>query len=290
MIIQNIVIYHNNCSDGFTSAAIAQKYFDKTAEYIPGIYGELPPDVTNKNVYFVDFSYSADIIKDMLLKANHIYLIDHHITAINSLQQFFNHPKFTAFVDLKRSGAMLTWNYFFPQQEAPDLVKYVQDRDLWNWALPYTNEYLMALELSEFTFEQYYNYLKDSINQHNKSHTNELINTGITVAKYYEQVVKNICKDQYFINYLNYTNIPIVNCTSRFSSHVGNTLAKAYPYLFSIMYEIHGNFVHLSFRSVDTGVDVSEIAKNLGGGGHKLASGAKIPIEKFLQLFKVVSD
>lgn len=283
---KNIVIYHNQCSDGFTSAAITKRYFKDSADYIPGIYGETPPDVTGKNVYFVDFSYKSEVIKEMLEKATHIYLIDHHITAINDLQQFTGHPKFTAYTDLKRSGAMLAWDYFYPNQQCPDLINYVQDRDLWNWSLPYTNEYLMALELSEFTFENYCNHLNKSLEQKNQEHTNELINQGTTVVKYYSQVVENICKNVYFIDYLDYKNIPIVNCTGRFSSHVGNTLAKLHPEIFSVMYEMQGNSVQLSFRSLDSGVDVSEIAKNLGGGGHKRASGAKITIEKFLQLFK----
>jgi len=34
---------------------------------------------------------------------------------------------------MERSGAMITWNHFFPNQEAPRLIDHIQDRDLWQF-------------------------------------------------------------------------------------------------------------------------------------------------------------
>jgi oligoribonuclease NrnB/cAMP/cGMP phosphodiesterase (DHH superfamily) len=63
-------------------------------------------------------------------------------------------------------------------------------------------------------------------------------------------------------------------------SEIGNTLLYKFPYSnFSGIYSIDDitNSTHFSLRSLDDKTDVSEIAKIYGGGGHRNASGIKIP-------------
>ena len=84
--------------------------------------------VTGCDVYLVDFSYPRAVIADMVKKANSVTLIDHHKTALEDL---FELDGLIQFTDINRSGAMLAWNYLFPDEEPPLLIKYVQDRDLW---------------------------------------------------------------------------------------------------------------------------------------------------------------
>jgi oligoribonuclease NrnB/cAMP/cGMP phosphodiesterase (DHH superfamily) len=281
--MNNIVIYHNNCSDGFAAAAVTKLHFKDQAEYFPGNYTDAPPSVVGKNVYFVDFSYSLEVVSKMLLTANHVYFIDHHKTAIEALAPIFNHPKFTPYVSLEKSGAGLTWDYFYPNKAVPDLIKYVEDRDLWNWKYSNTQEYLMAIELEPFNLETYSVVLEKSITE-STVHTNFLINQGTIIKKYYDKCISQCVENSTIIKYKDMF-VPICNCYYKFSSHVGNALAKANPYTFSIMYEIRGDVAHVSFRSVETGVDVSEIAKELGGGGHQMSSGVKIPTKEFFKLF-----
>ena len=60
-----IIIYHSNCLDGFGSAYIAWKQFGEDADYIPAHYGNSPPDVKDKKVYIVDFSYPREVLLKM---------------------------------------------------------------------------------------------------------------------------------------------------------------------------------------------------------------------------------
>ena len=52
-------------------------------------------------------------------------------------------------LDVKRSGAMITWEALhLPHEDCPDLIEYVQDRDLWRWELPLSREvgsYILTL-------------------------------------------------------------------------------------------------------------------------------------------------
>ena len=73
-------------------------------------------------------------------------MIDHHASAAKDLDGWFN-PRFDSVFDMQKSGAMLAWDYFFPAQEAPEIVRYVQDRDIWTKALPGCD--LCSLGLSE---------------------------------------------------------------------------------------------------------------------------------------------
>ena len=61
-----LIIYHKNCNDGFGSALVAWKVFGENADYYATTHSMKPPDVTNKDVYILDFSYSKEIILDMI--------------------------------------------------------------------------------------------------------------------------------------------------------------------------------------------------------------------------------
>lgn len=51
----DICIYHGGCADGFTAAwAVWKRWPD--VEFVAGIHGDPPPDVTGKHVLIVDFS------------------------------------------------------------------------------------------------------------------------------------------------------------------------------------------------------------------------------------------
>ena len=56
---------------------------------------------------------------------------------------------------MNQSGAMLAWKFFFPEQAVPDLIRFVQDRDLWNWAFPESAAFLSALDLEPNEFPRW---------------------------------------------------------------------------------------------------------------------------------------
>ena len=129
----DLVLYHEACPDGFCAAwLIHQKWPD--AQYVPMQYGKEPPDVTGKDVIVADFSFSRAKLLEMKEKAKGLLLLDHHATAETDLKDL----GFCVF-DMKRSGAMIVWDHLFGG-EAPPIVQYVQDRDLWSWKLPNSHE------------------------------------------------------------------------------------------------------------------------------------------------------
>ena len=86
--MKDLVIYHSNCADGFGAAWVFWNMKDKEGmefDFFPGVYNKPPPDVKDRTVYLVDFSYKKEVILKMLEEAARIVLIDHHKTAIEDL-------------------------------------------------------------------------------------------------------------------------------------------------------------------------------------------------------------
>jgi uncharacterized protein len=71
-------------------------------------------------------------------------------------------------------------------------------------------------------------------------------------------------------------NVPVANLPYTLSSDAGHLMGKGEPFAACYMDDPTGRT--FSLRSAPDGIDVSEIAKNYGGGGHKHAAGFKVPI------------
>jgi len=52
---------------------------------------------------------------------------------------------------------MITWNHFFPNQEAPRLIDHIQDRDLWQFKIPRTREVQAAIFSYPYDFDIWIN-------------------------------------------------------------------------------------------------------------------------------------
>ena len=135
-----LVIYHYPCQDGFTAAwAIWKAHPDW--EFYPMKHGNQLPDLSGrKEIYFVDFSPKAMDIYNLFQLPIHpekIVILDHHKTAQEELEKTRPlDPQGLALeihFDMDKSGARLAWEYFHPENPVPEIVKYVEDRDLWKF-------------------------------------------------------------------------------------------------------------------------------------------------------------
>lgn len=77
-------------------------------------------------------------------------------------------------------------------------------------------------------------------------------------------------------------NVPVSNLPYAMSSDAGHIMGKGEP--FAACYTDTEKGRVFSLRSSPEGVDVSEIAKQYGGGGHKHAAGFTIPLGKAFEM------
>ena len=259
----NIVVYHANCADGFTAAWVALRALGGGAhvKYVPATYGDAAPAVTNKRLYILDFSYPRDVLL-RLADSNHVTVLDHHKSAQANCEGL----DFCTF-DMERSGAGLTWDHFFPGQLRPALVDYVEDRDLWRFALPMSREIHAWIASWPKTFEVW-----DTLADTLQKNWHQAVMSGADILRFERQKVEEMCQHVRFVD-LGDGEIPVVNCPYNFGSLVVEALTLKYPLApYAAYYFDRGDGKQQwGLRSVD--FDVSEVAKRFGGGGHKHASG-----------------
>lgn len=271
-----ICIYHGNCADGFGAAWVVHKAIGDI-EFFPGKYQEPPPDVTGKDVVMVDFSYKRPALLEMAAKANSILILDHHQTAAEDLVDLPENV--TAKFDMSRSGAMLTWDHFFPGQEPPPLLLHIEDRDLWRFALPHTREIQAAVFSYPYDFKVWDQLMAGSLcalwtegsaieRKHFKD-INELL--GVTTR---EMLIGGY-------------RVPIANLPYTLVSDAAHELAEGRPFAGCYWDTPDGRVFGL--RSNDEGVDVSAVAKQYGGGGHRNASGFRVSFAE-AQAFEILPE
>lgn len=256
---KTLIIYHFPCADGFTSAWIAKKKFPD-AEFFPQHLHRPPPDVRDKDVYVLDCAYSRDVMLKMIDEAASVTVIDHHKTNQEALKDLVC-CKF----DMTRSGAGLTWDTLFPMAQGnyrPWLVDYIEDRDLYQWRLPFSREVSATLDSYSYDFETW-----DRIAARKPE---DLAHEGAPLIRYQNQLMDRIIKDAREVIFAGH-KVPAIN-TPVFMSDIGSRLAQGKP--FAIVWRQAGDGkIAYSLRSTDAGLDVSQIAAKYGGGGHRNAAG-----------------
>jgi uncharacterized protein len=278
--VKTYVLYHANCPDGFGAAFAAWLKFGDQAEYIPCSYGQLPPEMEQgSRAFILDFSYPRNVLKAMgRCFCNQIIILDHHANAKADLEDMPG-----SHFDLNKSGAVMAWEYFFPEKEVPQFFLYLQDRDLWRWKMPFSREVSLALASYPFDFNDWLIHW---------SHVPELKAVGKIIRRLVDQQVEIMARNfrrAWFdlargrVSFVEPGTAPMVETNQAvapacnapvFMSEVGEKLLELCPAaIFSAVYFDRGDSKRQwSLRSRPE-FDCSVIARAFGGGGHKQASG-----------------
>lgn len=262
-----IVLYHGSCQDGFASAWAIKKYFNTDSiEFVPVNYGEEPPydKLKGRKAYIVDFSYKRDQMLKICELTTRTIIIDHHKTAQKELEGL-EHQNLTLIFDMTKSGASLTWEHLnVGAFKIPWIIQYIQDRDLWAWELPNSKAINAAIRSYGYDFENmdYWASLPEP--------SDLLISEGSAILRYQDEIINTHVKNAVEVDFDGH-KVLCVNSTTLISE-IGQQLATSRPFGMSYFIRADGKKIY-SLRSDNNGLDVSVIAKNHGGGGHKNAAG-----------------
>lgn len=259
----SICIYHGNCADGFGAAWAVRKALGDI-DFIPAKYGEQPPDIQGEDVVIVDFSYKRPVLLEMAEAANSIVILDHHKTAAEDLIDL--PANVIAEFDMNRSGAMMAWNHFFPNQTPPPLLLHIQDRDLWRFALKNTREIQASLFSYPYDFQIWDELM--AVDVSNLAHDGRVLERKHfkDIDELLDVTTRSMCIAGHVV--------PVANLPYTMVSDAATRLAKGHPFAACYWDTPQGRVFGL--RSTDDGLDVSEIAKQYGGGGHRNAAGFRV--------------
>lgn len=281
--IMDIVIYHNNCFDGYTAAAIATLenigIAERYSALIPGDYTKpVPLEVLNgKNVCFVDYSCSATEMLSILDVAESVTVIDHHIGVHEELAGI-THPNFNYVYDINKSGAQLAWDYFVSGTE-PFFVTLIGDRDLWKKKHSEADLLSIALRTEDYGIDDIRFLLEKEYSvtgRHDRNITDSLVKKGVNYKKYHDKMVHDIAEHAFEerLDDDSDTEVLKVNCPLGLMSDVGAILAKKSPSGVAWLYYELGESTKHSLRvSAESDYDAAAYAKSNGGGGHTKAAG-----------------
>ena len=256
--MKRLVLYHAQCLDGFAAAWVAFHRFGGGAEYRAIQYGTpLKDPVEGRDVVILDFSFPRAQLLEMKEKAASLLVLDHHLTAKQDLEGL----DFALF-DLERSGCTITWDHFFPEQGRPWLLPYVEDKDLWRWKLPGSEEVTAALQSYSRSFKMWDKIAKKGVDV--------LIAEGKPILRYKNRLIETAVSRFKAIELDGHKGALVTSCVLQ--SEIGGRLSPEHPFV-AIVFETEGRRIW-SLRSHEkSGVNVAEIAKKRGGGGHPNAAG-----------------
>ncbi len=270
---KTLCIYHGNCLDGFAAAWAVHNALGKHVEFYKGIHQQTPPDVTGRDVVLVDFSYKKEVLETMLKTAASITILDHHISAEEDLSALLKSGAIKGLFDMNQSGSMLAWQWFNPEQRVPKLIEYVQDRDLWLFKLDGSREINAALSSYPFDFQVW-----DTLMASNEQQLESLKREGEAIERKLQKDIETLIASGIRRMVIGGYDVPVLNASSAYVSDAGNIMSAGEAFAACYWDHPDGRSFSLRSRNDEKGVNVAEVAKKYGGGGHKNAAGFTVDI------------
>jgi len=251
----DFVIYHRDCDDGYASAWAAWTVLKDKANYHPA-----QPSV--------DVTYlSTSLMDSIKKKAKSLCIIDHHPHAHDALKNHSN-----KILEHHHSAAYLTWNFFYPTKKVPEFILYVEDNDIKGQKYKYAKYFSTALPID---YKKDPNNFKDWNKLTDRKELIRVIKFGKNISRYKEDLINRnlhgtIMKFKgHRVVVHNFSDVGL-------KTDVANMLAKKYEkevdFAVVWMYQ-HNKAIHgVTLRSIKDGVNLHNIAKEYGGGGHVRAA------------------
>ncbi|OIP22021.1 MAG: phosphoesterase [Comamonadaceae bacterium CG2_30_57_122] len=277
-----LVLYHGRkCPDGFASALAAWLYYGGKAEFVALDHGDVKsvddlPKLEGRAVYILDFSFADHILRAIEERAAKLVMLDHHLSAAEKLTGFKCRCGVVHF-DMKKSGAHLAWEFFHPNKPLPDLVRLVEDRDIWVWQYPESAGFLAALDMEPFEFERW-----QAIANFDAAQLAAYVDRGRAMDEKFSDLAATIAEQAQPVVFNGIQGL-MVNAPGAFHSLVGDILCKQSG-SFALLWTVDKTGVVKCGLRSRSGFSCIPLAESLGGGGHAQACGFKLPSKRLPEL------
>lgn len=272
--------FHHIDLDGHCAAAIVKKAHPE-AELIPADYDIPFPFETikpNEQVILVDYSLKPDEFRQLLEITQSVVWIDHHKTAIEAVQEAGLGDMLGSRKPGCPAGCMLAWKYFFGDSPAPRAVDLISDFDTWKFKFGETTKRFVAglgAHDHKPNSELWLSLLASwNLAHHLDPLIDRICNDGdLLISARRESAERLLDKCAFEARLLNFPNLRVWACNAPLKgSRIWESLAnESDSDVFCNFYMNSSMAWNVSLYSEK--VDVGEIAKSFGGGGHKGAAG-----------------
>lgn len=274
-------VFHHNDLDGRCAAAIIYHEFSEV-ECIEISYNHrFPIEIIEKDetIYIVDYSISPDEMCGLWQTTTDVIWIDHHKTAIKNYKDFVSPIAGIRRTD--HSGAWLTWEFIHPDTDPPEVVQLVDDWDMW------THEDNPQGEATRHFVAG----MKTQSTAPNSGCWRALLREGslaplrLAIIREGAAILEYESRQsaEYFKAFSHTVHFEGHTCRACNRGMMNSTMFQKAGGILRV-YQIHIAYVHDGKQWIVTlysplkrdkasMIDVSEIAKKYGGGGHTHAAG-----------------
>jgi len=282
--VRKVCVYHAGCPDGFGAAWAAWQAWGEDAFYVARSHDDplAAADFAGDLVLFADIAPPAHAWGDLLEQAARLVVLDHHVSALEryraepALAERVAHGGHQVVFDLSHSGAVLAWQHLHPERALPELLAYVEDQDLWRFALPASREVNAAIGSHLRSFDVWGRLAAQG--------TEALAAEGRPILRAYRIEVDRALASAHPVR-VGALRLEAVNARTQ-RAEIGHELAerRGFGTPAGVVYRLAGQQVHVSLYSV-ADYDVSRIAASFGGGGHRNAAGFSVSLGEWALRF-----
>ena len=301
-ITYDLCIFHAPCNDG-TAAAYAVSLRFPECEFLGVNRGSgvdetwisseiFDTRISGKNIVLVDYVYPKYTMMELIDCANHVLVIDHHVSEYQVLSDlgFSSHASNLVYSS-DFSASILTWKFFHPTLPVPKLIQYINDSDVGDYRYMHTSSIVGGMAIQspivgpglwsrgDEPFRNFHLAIKNGTLFLHSMILMGMIARQVEWRDIYTDAQR--CAEKRLVKFPNFLcRVVNVSPGPRTGALVHALLSGSFtdppckPCDIAIFYyriDINGS-IKICFRSESNDVNVGEIAKNFGGGGHAQAA------------------
>lgn len=304
----DVVVVHHNCDDGYMAKLVVARYIAENnlpePEYLPGDYANVDIEywrekVSGKKVFVADFSFKNPVKGAIESACQSMLILDHHATAkevlkdsvfdnvtLDNCEAMLKEHKIVALFDMERCGSRMTWDFFFPDEDLPILLEWVdyQDRAVKGINRISDFTYWLRSRPEEYRTPDRYDFL---FSLDDTFEFEAAIDTGADIAKYHASISNDCAKTIRFAEMVDNERTVRIGYTIAsyaLASSVANIITRRDDCDVGLVFyqgENANRPYGISMRSDGTG-QARVLAERLGGGGHPDAAGVNLSVNEFL--------
>lgn len=281
------VVLHDNCPDGTCSGWVVGEWMRRvgismkpgaplTEVYWLNYDSQLPkPGSARDRLWMIDYSRRPQEILEAGWALSSVMILDHHQSAVEDWQSASGvmsgpwrdlDPRST--LDVTKSGAGIAWDVLMPKEMRPMLVNYIEDRDLWRFALPYSREVAAWIRSYPLNDAGIYGRLARELD----GDLEGVMAQGEAIGRANAQHVAWMADRAVFMMIGGHL-VPVVNATTLFSE-VGEELCLRHPEApFAAYYFDRADGIRQWGARARGSFDLVPVARAYGGGGARGAGG-----------------
>ena len=301
---KTVIAYHQrnketDCTDGLAAAWVARLRHPEANIQGFTYDGKIQPQLDKGDtIIIVDFSFPKSVMAQWQRQGINVVCLDHHESAERQLLGTVGHnwlqrlvwrtPKPTIRFDMNECGATLTWQHFFPGEPCPHFLRFIKDRDCWDWLLPESEEINEAI--ADLLYEQ----TRDRPLEDGKwlsfgvfdrlalmseeTLKAQLVPRGTPLVAKRKAIIDAIMASDRIrrTEVAGFPDIPTVTLTKDEDRHYSNVGTRIYRTFadapFVLLITSDGGH-HLRSDKHGKNENVALIAERLGGGGHRNSAG-----------------